>query len=192
MHRIRKQVEMLADKKSRLLLHAVGVDPGTATGSMAVIGFGYDKPFHLYEFSDLPTKKLGDSTHVAGHQLATEYSRCCDLYKPTIYTIERLAPRGMMAKMMVGYGMLSMIPAIYDIPLIAVPPPTWKKWAGVLKSDDAAVREQVLNLFSFESGVREQLTDAPKTLWPHRADAALIGAYGLVQHRKTMLGENDD
>lgn len=192
MDRIRKQVEMLADEKSRLLLHAVGVDPGTATGSMALIGFGREKPFHLYEFIDMPTKKLNNTKHIAAQQLATEFSRACDLYKPTVYTLEKLAPRGMMAKMMIGYGMLLMIPAIYDIPLYCEAPQTWKKWAGLIGADDAAVREQALNLFSFETGMREELTDAPKTLWPHRADAALIGAYGLVKHRNTMLGETDD
>lgn len=155
-----------------------GVDPGSATGCIVEI-VQENNLFSVNRLMDLPIQKVLSMNEIALERMFRELHRWIkESGKPEAVFIERLAPRGMMAKMLVGYGSLLTLGPVLGVPMHRLTPVTWKKWAGVMKSSDEAVIERSMSLVS---GMEEYLLDPPKKNWPHRADASLIGACGIVK-----------
>lgn len=154
-----------------------GVDPGSATGCIVEI-IQKDNEFEVTRLMDLPIQKVISMNEIALERMFRELRRWINDGKPEAVFIERLAPRGMMAKMLVGYGSLLTVGPVLGVPMHRLTPQQWKSWAGVMKSDDSAVIERSMSLIK---GMDEYLLDPPKKYWPHRADASLIGACGIVK-----------
>lgn len=169
----------------------VGFDPGLSGAACALLVhemMGDDeRGIELIDIIDLPTK----SDNTKRQMNITALGRWLENIAPDEAWIENVQPMhgvGANSNAMAGasafrFGMAvgSLRGALeaYSIPIRAVVPTVWKRWAGLLKQDKEASRQRALALMPVSGPFLKRKLDH------NRSEALLIALYGASQ--KGML-----
>ena len=148
----------------------IGIDPGL-TGGIAVLD---SKSKELIRLWDMPVIPEGGRKKVSGRGLAKiigGYSR----QQVAMVYLEKVGARpgqGVVSMFNFGrsYGAVEAAIAVLGLPLTYVAPQSWKRAAGLLRTDKDASRGRVLDLYPNADVHCKKDTG--------RADAVLIARYG--------------
>lgn len=147
--------------------YAIGIDPGSS-GAMVVLADG--EPI---EWEMMPTVKLGEKTRVNGAAVAQFLQH----YPGAHVFLEKVGAmpgQGVSSMFTFGHaaGVVEGVVAALGIPYTLVTPQSWKKRAGLLKSEKDASRARCVQLYPSIKELHQ------KGKGQAIADAILIARYG--------------
>jgi crossover junction endodeoxyribonuclease RuvC len=153
--------------------YLIGIDPG-AKGAIVVM----DRSFALIEWALMPMLKEGEANRVNAAALAAilrEFDAGhAYVEKVGALTKPGLQKQGVSSMFSFGHaaGTVSGVLGALDIQKTLVPPPTWKKAAGLIGTDKDAARSRAIQLWpkwrDLDAKIKGQAF----------ADAALIARFG--------------
>jgi crossover junction endodeoxyribonuclease RuvC len=158
-------------------MRILGIDPGITGAISHFIGGRLD------EVIDMPVF----DTRVDGGQIA-EILAFTAAELVVIEDTQPMPKNGSIASFKLGLNTGIVIGAVqgHEVPLIRVRPSTWKRWAGLIGKPKDAARGLVIELYP-------QIADDVRLVKHQgRADAILIGRYGVYHQIQTDKSEEDD
>jgi len=162
----------------------IGIDPGI-TGAISF----FDNDGELLGVEDMPTKPLGGKRQVDSEMfckiidarlinLDTYFDPFCS-YWPVAYLekVHAMPGQGVvsMFNFGMGYGAVQGVLASREVDVVLVTPQAWKKYHGLIGKDKDSARLLAQRLYPQASLSRKKDIG--------RADAMLIGDYGVQQQR---------
>jgi crossover junction endodeoxyribonuclease RuvC len=162
----------------------LGIDPGSATGALAVISIVDGSVPVLVDAADAFTVGVGSKQRIDPHAVAAWVRK----YSPSLAGLERSQafPRqGRSSAFSFGHacGMLQATIALCEIPLLIIEPSAWKKFYK-LSRDKEQSRQYALAMFPAAAHLLARRRDHG------RAEAGLIAAYAAYTAK--MMGGGHD
>lgn len=163
-------------------MNVLGIDPG-ASGALALIDIDTRE---VTEVIDMPVHSIKingrNKRRVAPQDLAIIMRRYKDeILFACIEQVSAMPKQGVASTFAFGqaYMAVEMACAAYQVPYVTVPPAQWKRVMGCTGNKDEARR------------TASRIMPASAELWPlvkhdGRAEAALLGLYGLRVHGATF------